>query len=152
MDERNRLVSHRNPKTRLAELDYYYVPEGDEPMIGDLIVTSINWGEEAPDDEIGLSEVSECLENAKFARIIRVHNSPTPKAKKFYLKLIGRRELRDSHSTSRKLLARMAEAEEARIRLDELLAQQDNTARYQQLAKSSPEAAELLKKLNLKED
>lgn len=141
----------RSTTVRPAEFDYYVV-DGDDPKVGDLIVTSVNWGATDLEDEVTRTEIEECFNNAKFARVVKVHKTPTPKAKKFYLKLISRSELLESHKANRALLLRMTEAEEARAQLEEMLAQQDNTARYQQLAKSNPEAAKLLKKLNIKEE
>lgn len=137
----------------------YFVPEGDEPKIGDMIVTSVNWGSIEGVDDFDLPEddEDECrltrtklrrvADSAKIARVISVNNTPDPSAKKFYLKLITSAELSDSHSRNLAFLRRYADAEDAMNKLEELLRKQNRVDAFEKLASSNPQAAELLAKI-----
>lgn len=123
--------------------DYaYFVPPGDFPKPGDLILTSVaiepTYGADMA--EIPSLRTARC---AVVSTVIETH----PKAAKFYLLLLPHADLLAKRAEQQ---ARLDEAKERRAiqkRLDELLEKQSKIAQYEQLAQTNPEAFTLLKKL-----
>ena len=110
----------------------YLVPEGDNPEIGDLVLTSIQFSCSYPD-------------NAKVARVVEVQNvSVTSKATKFYLSLFKKEEFQKKAEQNAALVERERIRRDARARLDKMLADTDKMVEYRRLAEVNPEAAELL--------
>lgn len=130
------------------EKDYaYFVPEGDKPEVGDVILTSTSWDTWA-NAHIPMDYQHTALQ-ARLARVIEV--IPTgghPKATRFYMKLVSVRDLEATHKRNQELAKGATERAEAMKRLDAMLAQRSRLSIYRELAKDNPEAAELLSKID----
>ena len=128
----------------------YFVPPGDAPRVGDIILTTVSFGisREGPpwntDASVGSHEAS-------FATIVSVHShaTDTSKATKFYLALIPLVAIGGRQKENEELAAKVAAAREARRQLDEMLAKEDQIARYARLAANNPAARELLDQLQM---
>lgn len=112
----------------------YFVPEGDDPQVGDMILTSLQWNCSYP-------------EVARVARIVDVHPTPSGKASKFYLQLFKKEEFDIKAEQNRALAEKAQISFSARMKLEKMLADTDKMTEYRRLAETNPEAAELIKLL-----
>lgn len=112
----------------------YFVPEGDNPKIGDTVITSVNNGMTAH----GLAT------EVKSACVKAVHSATSDKATKFYLMILPNEELEKKAEANRAFAAKLAERKRAITKLEELAKVQDRMAIYEELAKNNPEAQALL--------
>jgi len=119
---------------------HYLVPAGDMPKVGDLLVTSVSWDDYSEDEARG----EKLLSGAGLATVAEVLYEVAPAATKQYLFLISREalEARRQENRARQELDKQKKA--AKLRLDAMLKQMDQTAMYERLATTSPEAAALL--------
>lgn len=126
--------ARRSAEGRLQEY-HYLVLEGDEPAVGDLIITSIT------------IESGEYPVTGKIARVTEVHDVCSVKATKFYMVLLSRSQIAERQELNKK--RRAAAIERARItqQLELKLSEQSARERFERLAASDPEAAALLAKL-----
>jgi hypothetical protein len=126
----------------------YLVPVGDEPKVGDMIVTSVAWGNPDEQEDVNWSSPStarDFADNCRVATIVEVSDGADRRASKFYLHLIPRQSLLDRHEENKKALQRERDRQEARKKLDKLLENEGRLQLYRQLAAVNAEAAELLK-------
>ena len=121
----------------------YFVPEGDDPVEGDLIVTSVGWVS-GDDSFIGRSRI----DDVKVAKIVHVSPVAGPKATRFYLQLLSKDDLMEKNRANSMLAEMLKRKAEARKALDKLVAEADKSEMYVKLAATNPEAAELLKIIN----
>lgn len=121
----------------------YFVPAGDEPKVGDLIVTSVSWD---GDWQYRGSTMGKLADGCRVARIVEV-NVPAGHATKFYLQLISVAGLTAAQASNRELLERAKAREAAKKALDALLEESGRIALYKQLAEINPEAKALLETL-----
>ncbi len=125
----------------------YYVPADDSPKVGDMIVTSVEWGD--PEDTTidfkrsGRSFADGC----RVATVVSVNNKVTEKAKKFYLWLIPKEALIQRQDSNRNLAEQAKRKAEARDKLDQMMEEFGRMELYRKLAESSPEAKKLLEVL-----
>lgn len=121
--------------------DYHYlVPEGDQPAVGDMIITSVR----------GLSTAGRCddeitpLAAISMARITGVSDVMSPKATKQYLHLVSEATLKQRLKENTSIAEKVRKRNAARAALDRLLEERGRVALYEQMAASDPEAAKLL--------
>lgn len=115
----------------------YFVPDGDEPVVGDYIVTSFN-------ESADLVE----FRSEKFihvAKVVDVHIGDRPQATKAYLMLVPRAYLTERQKMQRDVAKKMRAKVDARTRLDKLLRESAAVDLYRRLAETNEEAAALLK-------
>jgi len=136
-----------------ANLYEYLIPAGDSPKVGDMIVTSVAWGQE--DDEVPLSAMSAKSWAKAYADGCRVAVikaikplEQASKATKFYLQLIPLINLQNVHTANQELRRKTAAKTEARAQLDKMLREQSVIELYKKLAEVNPEAAALLEIIN----
>lgn len=123
----------------------YFVPAGDEPKVGDLIVTSTSWGDPAEEDvPLRGRAIGQLADGARLARVVEVFDKAPAKATKFYLWLIPAAVLQHRQQENRDLAEREKLREKAREELDRLLAEEGKIELYRRLATTNPKAAELL--------
>lgn len=115
----------------------YLVPEGDEPKVGDRVITSMTTESSF---EAGYPL------DMKIGKVINVLSEDDGKATKFYVWLIPLDVLRERINKNKEYKARAEERRQIRAQLDEMLKKQSDMERYERLA-SNPEAAELITKL-----
>lgn len=116
----------------------YLVPEGDEPKVGDIIITSLS----------GDSTFNEGYErDIKTATIVNVLSEDDGKATKFYIQLLSRDMLAERVKKNKEYKAKVEERRQIKAQLDEMLKKQSDMERYARL-KDDPAAAELIAKLN----
>ena len=128
----------------------YFVPEGDEPKCGDVILTSINWRpgqDEEPSFLTTNSFLSVVALEAKLARVVGLDEVASPRAAKFYLKLVSLSGLRESKKRNDELLEAIKKKRVVSAKLQEMLEEQSLKDRYANLAERNPEAARLLAEL-----
>lgn len=118
----------------------YLVLEGDEPCVGDLVLTSITWSQPGP--------YHDCAEQMKMARVLEVHEVADDKATKFYLHLISREAVRAQMEKNKAILERARERRRIRAELTRMMTEASERDLFGRLAESSPAAAELLRKLD----
>lgn len=118
---------------------HYFVPPGDMPKPGDVILTSI---------AVDMNEIGD-MPNVTTVRCAIVSGvvESSPKANKFYLMHISKQEILERREAQRQRLEQAKELQAIQKRLDEMLATQNKMAQYEQLATVNPEAALLVKKL-----
>jgi hypothetical protein len=116
----------------------YLVPEGDEPKVGDLIVTSLGGDSQF---ELGYER------ETKVATVINVLEENDGKATKFYIHLISREQMKERAKKNAEYKERAEQRAAIKAALDEMLKKQSDMERYSRLA-SDPVAAELIAKLN----
>lgn len=144
-------------KTRNAGMETlreyeYFIPEGDDPKIGDLIATSVAWSLDdgvAYDDEDkpAKAEVQKRAWGATTAKVVRVNDAASDKANKFYLALMPLDGLMKRYQSNLDLVDRVKEAKAAKAKLDELVQQRSMLKVYEELAATNPEARALLNQL-----
>lgn len=114
----------------------YLVPEGDDPQVNDIIITSIRMSDDKPGrygDEL-----------AKVARIMEVDEWANARATKFYMQLVSVAQVRERTLLNRAFKDRETKRANARAALEAMVARQDRMAEFERLAKDSPTAAALL--------
>jgi hypothetical protein len=134
--------------SRTGQYDYL-VPEGDEPKVGDLIVTSVDWGD--PDYDFAAGDrtfVNRFADGCRVAVVRAVHEDRTRNASKFYLHRISLQGLKDSVETNRSAVQREKARAEAMRELDKLLAGEARMVLFRQLAETNPRAKELLAQID----
>ncbi len=124
----------------------YFVPMGDNPKVGDVILTSISLPEFNKSMLLSDHDVTHVMSNGKLARVTQIL-SDCPKATKMYLQLISADEIRNRYETNVKYMEVAKKKKAIRQKLDELLKSEDALDRYRRLAQSNTEAAELLREL-----
>lgn len=115
----------------------YFVPEGDEPEVGDYVLTSIS---SDTSFEAGYPL------NFKMARVLNVLTEDDGKATKFYKVLISAKALKERVVKNKEYLAKIEERKIIKQQLDEMLQKQSDVERYQRL-RSDPVASALIDKL-----
>jgi hypothetical protein len=121
----------------------YFVPPGDVPKEGDLIVTSVAW-EDGCSREVNGERL---LHGGGIATVAEVHYLPQPGATKQYLFLVSREMLEKRRLENRERAELEKKKKAAQEKLDAMLKAMDRTLMYERLAAANPEAAELLKLL-----
>ncbi len=124
----------------------YFVPEGDNPQVGDIILTSVNWITSGPASDAHLTG-QEIFDSGKLARVVTVSETASPSANKFYMALISVDAVLAQREANKRAVERETKRAAARKKLEALLAKQNDTLRFKALAEVNPEAAELLKQL-----
>ncbi len=118
---------------------HYLVLAGDEPSVGDLVLTSVAWA----DRSAGYAQ----SDTLKMARVVEVHETASEKATKFYLQLISRRVLDERQRLNQVEIERRKERKRVTAQLELMLREQSAADRFAKLAASNPDAAALLAKL-----
>lgn len=117
----------------------YFVPEGDEPKVGDLIVTSLQ------DEYDGPATAGRGVPAAvKVATIVEVHGVARPKATKMYLMLLSVEELKRRRIENQARVEMIKKKAAAKEQLQRILEESSMLEVYSKLAETNPEAAELL--------
>lgn len=123
----------------------YFVPDGDEPQVGDLILTSISLETiNLNDDGTPRSTLKQVVNDARVARVTNVDLEPSPRANKFYLQLIPVQDLIDRRTRNAELVQKERIKKEARAALDKILREDTSIELYRKIAESNPRAKELL--------
>lgn len=123
----------------------YFVPVGDEPKVGDLIVTSTSWGDPEEEDlKLRGQSIGQLADGARLARVVEVLDKPPAKATKFYLWLIPTAVLQHRQQENRNLIEREKARAAARAALDALLAEEGKKELWKRLAEVNPKAKELM--------
>ena len=138
----------------------YFVPEGDNPEVGDLLVTSVHFAPELRtinpyQSRVGNNLIIDneamatTLGDAKMATVVEVPplGTPAPKASKFYVALVKAAAVAERALRNAELFQRVQLDRAARKELDDMLRQEDTRLRYQRLAETNPRARELLVQL-----
>lgn len=137
----------------------YFVPEGDEPQVGDVILTSVSWCLEGTEDDArpaygrprtvyaSTDDARAVIAEGKMATVVEIHDAPHDKANKFYIQLLGLKDLQAKRKANAAMAQRAAEQRDIRKRLDALVAAEDARTRYARIAAANPEAAALLAQL-----
>lgn len=135
----------------------FLVPEGDNPQVGDLLITSISMlitsttvansrdvsrfqgrAAYAPGDE----EV--IIAQPKIATVVEIEAVQNPKATKFYMQLVSAEQIKARQNENRVIEAKLKIKRDVEAKLDDLLDSQDKAERYAKLAEVSPDAKRLL--------
>lgn len=156
---------------------HYLAPDGDEPIVGDVIITSMSeatddFAEEnvdylpPPIDVTPVAKSSPSLsmphygglqrpwigqasyDNIKFATIINILPAVSNKATKSYLMLMPRALITKRLLDNRNFAKRVGERRMAESRLKALVEERNNRDVYEKLAAENPEAARLIKLLD----
>lgn len=123
----------------------YLVPRGDEPKVGDLIVTSIRRPVLPTDDfSAWTTKLVGVPQAMRVAVIVCLDETPSPKATKFYLKRIAMQELEEAERSNERLKEQVRKRAEAMKELDRMLRDQSAVELYRKMAAINPRAAELL--------
>jgi hypothetical protein len=127
----------------------YLVPEGDDPQVGDVIITSVQWmdgSDDVPSQRVGLAK--HIVSSAKIARVVAVDDVGSKKATKFYMACISTETIAERRLANHRQLERARRQETVRQKLEALLAEQSLKDRFATLAQTNAEAAALLKELD----
>lgn len=136
---------------------YYYVPEGDNPAVGDIIITSseitstLDTLQGSLTAESVIAWSSNRFSNgskSNLAVVAEVHDVPSTKASRFYLALLDRKAMLENHLNTGRLKALLEKRKEALAALERMSKEQDRMAVYRRLAETNPEAQRLLDLLN----
>lgn len=117
----------------LAKRYEYFTREGDNPQVGDFLVTSLPSGRAHSDKMLNL------------ARVVEVNDAATIKATKFYLYLIPVAELKARHVADVEATVRQKERADAIKRLRELA--EAKTLIDSLRGSTDPEIAALIQKI-----
>ena len=143
-----RVVLAQFPNT--ADKDYaYFVPEGDDPKVGDVILTSTSWDTFMTPSAVAHASAhyQSMALDAKLARIIDVLETGHPKATRFYMKLVSVEQLAATHARNVDLAKKAKVRADAYAKLDKMMESFNRVEMYRHLAASNPEAAKLLEQL-----
>lgn len=123
----------------------YFVREGDDPKVGDVIVTSLS---DEFKDSFGSCREAE----VKTAIITGLHSIEMPKATKFYLQLISIKDLQKRRKENYLMVELQKRKAAARSKLQKMLEEQNYIEMYAKLAETNPEAAKLIAILKGEDD
>lgn len=138
----------------------YLVPEGDDPRVGDLILTSVNLASlEEMQSTPGLSFVVEnglrknkeyitpdlMLIDSRMAQIVEVLSAADSKVTKFYLQLIPYKQTVERITRNREHKAEVDRRRRAYEQLRLMASKRDQMRIFSELAAEDPEAARLLR-------
>lgn len=139
-----RTIGARFAGTRL--IYRYLVPEGDDPKVGDILVTSVNWNiTDEPDEDV---EFDSLIATAKMATVVSVDETIDPKATKFYVALLSLEQLKRRMIENYRVAERVKAQQKIQAKLDAILAREDKRIRYARLAETNAEARALLAELD----
>lgn len=127
-------------------LYHYFVPEGDNPKVGDYIITSTSWSVDTDIDTFIREGGSAFRDKFGVATVVDILTE-SERGNKFYIALISRDFLRERNKANKELMARAEVRKEAKRRLDQMLKEQSMIEVYRRLAAENKEAAELLRVL-----
>lgn len=131
----------------------YYVPEGDEPKVGDIVLTSVSLPQSGLSRAVPLKYVIEEDERwlvageTKTATVVEVLEDQHPgstKATKIYLQLVSCDQLRARVAQNAAQVAEHKRRADAAKALDRLVERRSRVSLYEELAKTDPEARRLL--------
>ena len=125
----------------------YFVPDGEEPKVGDLILTSVQIKTRGHNEYLYITDDEEGAPDGKLARIVETHTIAQPKATKHYLMLIPFGLIHERRKQNETWIKKRKAAAELRTAIDKRVSQLDKMRIYERAAESDPETRALLEQL-----